>query len=995
MLRLHAARLFALLTTLALPACGEPPDATTEATADGSGSGSGSEGVATCWLDGVPVEKCPVQPRGNLPADCPSGRVFESADFAPGTGPCVPSMPDWDCPEGWRSVPGFTDGSGNEDVPEGMPQFSICEPPEGSAWVGAPEGSGTVGAPELPPTPTDCPAGTIAVPGDAACRPMGSPCPTAAERWASEADLRARAPGYTGPVVYVAADAATDGAGTRASPRPLGSAAVRAAQNGLLALALGDYPSGVRLDRKVALLGACVAGTTVRSSLPFADAGILDLVGGGAALVRDLTLSGSRPGITVTGTITEPHRIEAVTMREATGIGLYLSSAQAVEGRDLRIEDTAPLADGTFGGGIVMSEGAALTLTGATLRNNHTVGLFADGIGTSVLATGLLVEDTQPQVSDQTRGWGIGVQEGAALTLSGATLRNNHDVGLFAGGAGATVEATGLLVEDTQPQVSDQTRGWGIGVLRGASLNLTGATLRNNHAQGLFADGVGTTVEATGLLVENTQPQVSDQTVGWGIGVQRGAALTLTGATLRNNHAQGLFAARAGATVEATGLLVENTQPQVSDQTGGRGIGVQEGAALTLTGATLRNNHDVGLFADGVGTTVEATGLLVENTQPQASDQTGGGGISAQLGAALALTGATLRNNHDSGLFAGGAGATVEATGLLVENTQPQVSDQTAGWGIGVQEGAALTLTGATLRNNHYVGLAADGVGTTVAATGLLVADTQPDAGDQTWGAGVLVYDGAALTLTGAILRNNHYVGLAAGGVGTTVAATGLLLADTQPQVSDQAGGRGIAVQEGASLTLTGATLRNNHDVGLFAADSGTTVEATGLLVEDTQPQASDRSSGRGIGVQLGASLTLTGATLRNNHDSGLFAGGVGTTIEAAGLLITDTQPQASDGLFGDGLLVLEGASLTGTDITLWENARCGLQMAFEGVSVAVQGALIGRNQIGTNLQSSDFTRDDLAVGVRGESYWENGLDIGAESLPIPDPLAAFESLVP
>jgi hypothetical protein len=739
-------------------------------------------------------------------------------------------MPDWDCPEGWRSVPGFTDGSGNEDVPEGMTQFSICEPPEGSAWVGAPEGSGTVGAPELPPTPTDCPAGTIAVPGDAACRPMGSPCPTAAERWASEADLRARAPGYDGPVVYVAADAATDGAGTRSNPRPLGSAAVRAAQNGLLALALGDYPSGVRLDRKVALLGACVAGTTVRSSLPFADAGILDLVGGGAALVRDLTVSGSRPGITVNGTITEPHRIEAVTMHEVTGVGLYLTSAQAVEGRDLRIEDTAPLADGTFGQGIQMHSGASLTVTGATLRNNHHISLFASGVGTAVQAVGLLIEDTQPQASDQTGGGGIRVGAGASLTLTGATLRNNHEVGLY-------------------------------------------------------ADGVGTTVAARGLLVEGTQPQASDQTAGYGIQVSKSASLTLAGATLRNNRGGGLVAFSIGTTVDASGLLVADTQPQVSDQTGGRGIEVGAGASLTLTGATLRNNHEVGLFADGFSTTVAARGLLVEGTQPQASDQTGGAGISVQEGAALALTGATLRNNHQIGLVAIGAGTTVESTGLLIE--------------------------------------------------------------------------------------------------------------DTQPQASDQNGGRGINVQQGASLTLIGATLSNNHEIGLFADGVGTTVESTGLLVEDTQPQASDQTGGPGIAVQEGASLSLTGATLRNNHELGLFAYGIGTIVEASALLIKDTQPQASDGYFGDGLLLTEGASLTGADITLWENARCGLQVAGEGVSVAVQGALIGRNQIGTNLQSSDFTRDDLAVGLRGESYLENGLDIGAESLPIPDLLEALESLDP
>ena len=170
---------------------------------------------------------------------------------------------------------------------------------------------------------------------------------------------------------------------------------------------------------------------------------------------------------------------------------------------------------------------------------------------------------------------------------------------------------------------------------------------------------------------------------------------------------------------------------------------------------------------------------------------------------------------------------------------------------------------------------------------------------------------------------------------------------------------------------------------------------ATGLLVADTQPDASDQTGGRGVSVQVGASLTLMGATLRNNHDVGIFVHGVGTTVHVVGLMVAATQPQASDGLFGDGLLLARGASLTGTDITLWENARCGLQIADEGASVGVQGALIGRNLIGTNLQSSDFTRDDLAVGLRGETYLENGLDLGAESLPIPDPLEALESLDP
>jgi hypothetical protein len=312
---------------------------------------------------------------------------------------------------------------------------------------------------------------------------------------------------------------------------------------------------------------------------------------------------------------------------------------------------------------------------------NRGVWLTEQGVST---AEGLKVVGTRPHPVDRTRGRGVQAGEGATLTLRGAWLRENRDIGLFALGAGTAIEAEGLWVENTQPDASDQADGLGIQVQEGATLTLRDVVLRNNHTVGLIAVSAGTTVEATGLLVEGTQPQANNQTAGWGIGIRRGATLTLTGATLRNNHDIGLIALNAGTAVTATGLLVESTQPQASDQTDGRGVEVSDGGFLTLTGATLRNNHQFGLFASGAGTTVEATGLLVESTQPQASDQTAGRGIDVRRGATLTLTGATLRNNHVVGLIALDVGTAVTATGLLVEGTQPDASDQTAGRGISV-----------------------------------------------------------------------------------------------------------------------------------------------------------------------------------------------------------------------------------------------------------------------------------------------------------------------
>ena len=1081
------------------------------AAVDGSGTGSGAAG--DCWLLGVPNETCPLQPRGNLPAECPSGRLFESEDFAPGTGPCVPAMPDWNCPEGWRPVPGFTDGSGNEDVPEGMTQFSLCEPPEnlGEGWGSTlgdiPEIIEGSGLPDFSAMPTECPDGTIAVPGDVACRPMGTPCPTEVERWPQEAVLRAIASDYAGPIIYVAPDGVAGNTGSRISPLPLGAAALRAARGGIVALSLGTFDTSVDLEG-AALLGSCVIGTRIAPSRVDPDRGAIELIGATAALVGNLTVSGEQMGIVARAPLEpEPpnHQIRNIIVQGALNRGVWLTEQGVSTAEGLKVVGTRPHpVDRTRGRGVQAGEGATLTLRGAWLRENRDIGLFALGAGTAIEAEGLWVESTQPDASDQTGGRGVQAQEGATLTLRVARLQDNQEVGLCAVSAGTTVEAEGLWVESTQPKASDQTEGRGVRAQEGATLILRDVVLRDNHDVGLTASGAGTTVEAEGLWVEGTQPRASDQTSGRGLNAQEGALLSLRDVVLRDNHDIGLFALGAGTTVEAEGLWVESTQPQASDQTDGRGVEVSDGGSLTLTGATLRNNHQFGLFASGAGTTVEATGLLVESTQPQASDQTAGRGISVEDGALLSLRGVVLRDNHDIGLFAAGEGASVWVSELLVEGTLPQASDQTSGWGIDVQQGAALSVHSMILRDNCEVGLLALGEGTSVWADALLIEGTKPTASDQGSGNGIIAQGGATLSLRGASLRRNHTTGLSAYDEGTTVWGEGLLVEGTLPRSSDQRFGRGIDVGSGASLTLRSAALRNDHDVALFALGAGTTVWAEGLLVEGTLPQASDQSNGggiaaqqgaalslqgaalrrnrsvslaaygegtavwaegllfegtlprssdlqfgRGIEVNDGAALTLMGASLRDNHEGGLVALGAGTTVWAEGLLVEDPRPQASDqlfgrgitaqegasltlrgavvrrnhnaglyvsnpdtsvhvegltlrgtlqgtsGTFGDGLLLRRGASLSGSDLVIWDNARVGLQLVDVGTLLAVRGSFIGRNLIGTNLQFSSFTRDNLASCLRGETYWDNGLDIGAASLPLPDPLEALESLSP
>jgi nitrous oxidase accessory protein NosD len=475
------------------------------------------------------------------------------------------------------------------------------------------------------------------------------------------------------------------------------------------------------------------------------------------------------------------------------------------------------------------------------------------GQGADVAAAGLLVQGTLEQQGDQTRGRGILVKDGARLSLEAAALRENQHVGLFALGAGADVSAAELLIEGTLPQESDQTGGLGIAAQDGAQLSLLAVGLWENRDVGLFVSGAGTNVSAAGLLIAGTLSRESDQARGLGIEILNSAHVSIEATTVRENRGVGLFASDAGTDVSAVGLLVEGTLAHEIDETWGRGIHVREGARLSVGAAALRNNRDVGLLASGAGTDVNATGLLVEETLPQESDQTSGRGIGVQLGAHLSLEAAALRKNRDAGLFVSSADTDVSATGLLVEGTLPEGSNQTRGHGIAVQEGARASLKAAVVRENRDVGLFVTDVGTDVSAVGILVEGTLPQESDRTHGWGIGVQDGAHLCLQGAALRENRSSGLHVWGTGTDVSAAGLLVEGTQPRDIDQTGGRGIDMHGGARLVVEAAALRKNRTTGLFASAPGTDVSAVGLLVEGTLPQESDKGFGRGISVQAGA----------------------------------------------------------------------------------------------------------------------------------------------
>ncbi|MBW2453402.1 MAG: hypothetical protein JRI68_02775 [Deltaproteobacteria bacterium] len=138
--------------------------------------------------------------------------------------------------------------------------------------------------------------------------------------------------------------------------------------------------------------------------------------------------------------------------------------------------------------------------------------------------------------------------------------------------------------------------------------------------------------------------------------------------------------------------------------------------------------------------------------------------------------------------------------------------------------------------------------------------------------------------------------------------------------------------------------------------------------MRDTQPQASDQLFGRGISIQADrdtgapANGAVVGSLIEDNHDIGVFLSGSPTTL--TGVVVRNTHARPSDGLFGDGVAVLSsfapGTSLIESCVADG-NARAGLSNFGAEVTLGTTELLCNTlNLAGDPFAEHTFGFDDL-----------------------------------
>lgn len=283
------------------------------------------------------------------------------------------------------------------------------------------------------------------------------------------------------------------------------------------------------------------------------------------------------------------------------------------------ITDTLLHSEGHLGRGATIADGASLSASACTIAGNVEIGLAAIGAGTTVTLDDVDLSGNLP-LADGTFGRGLEVEDGAVVTGAGCRIEGNSELGVMLLGDGASLSLTSSTIADTHPR-PDGTAGRGIEAEHGASLALEGCVVEGNTEAGIYAFDDTTLLALLDTQVTRTL-RGRDQTVAVGVGVELGATLVGSGLAVSETQGPGLLVVNGVASCSScslvdngyAGLVVlggvasltgSSIQDNLKDPQIGGGFGAfvssEDPVDLTLTGNDVGPHSYAAVWLDGVG----------------------------------------------------------------------------------------------------------------------------------------------------------------------------------------------------------------------------------------------------------------------------------------------------------------------------------------------------------------------------------------------------------
>ncbi|MEO8875204.1 MAG: right-handed parallel beta-helix repeat-containing protein, partial [Polyangiaceae bacterium] len=473
-----------------------------------------------------------------------------------------------------------------------------------------------------------------------------------------------------------------------------------------------------------------------------------------------------------------------------------------------------------------------------------------------------------------------------------------------------------------------------------------------------------------------------------------GGNVTLDSMVVEGSHFAGIVVGNTGTTANISNVVVRGTRAGGSDANA-FGLYIGDAAAVTVTGSAFADNDyiNVGVSGDGkAGAKLTLTGSVVRNGHAFSAAGGFGWGIYGSNKISLDVEQSAIVDNTGFGLQLNSTTTKTAAQGKIVGSVvRGTALDPVNGVGIGIEGNRSVwdieqtTVSGSNQTDLYMAG------GTSATITGSTLLGTSSADAAALGPLGIIAID-STVTLTSTSIFGTRAGAEFEGATIAEVDDSLITQTRTTPTGYYADGnyvGVGLFMEEGATLTSKNLALVGTHTAGMITLGNTT---ATNLLIEGTRA-GGDGVAGRGISAQKGSVLTLQGAAIRDNAETGIAV--AQNSVLNLSDSIVDTTSVDPSGKYGIGILLLKNDSpSTITTTTLRHGQGSALAASASGARVT-KSAFLDNSvgvyvQDGASLVEGNGTGDPMTVAISSDTVFDgNATRVGSGAVPLPEALVA------
>jgi hypothetical protein len=286
------------------------------------------------------------------------------------------------------------------------------------------------------------------------------------------------------------------------------------------------------------------------------------------------------------------------------------------------------------------------------------------------------------------------------------------------------------------------------------------------------------------------------------------------------------------------------------------------------------------------------------------------------------------------------------------------------------------------------IGVFCSGDRTTVIVEDLIVREMGGRASDGLAGRGFEVQNGANADVRRLLLFHARDTA-AVVDVGAVLTAEDVTIRDTLGVELDGSWGRAVGVQRDSDVDLTRLHVERSAEVAVLVHARSAARLADFIAREIRSCDLTGRG-GSGIQVQEGSTTHIVRMTIDDVRSFGVAALG-SAVIEVQDVRVDRVRAQACgvdhcmEAPFGVGIASYNDSSVQVTGFVVTEAELCGVHLGGGGALDLLRGE-VARSTVGACVGVSGY---DVARLNREVRYRENGTNLDATELPVPEPLEA------